>query len=217
MSRGNGRMKIFLDDVDRRKFLWLLNDVVDMFHLECWDYCLMTTHYHLCVCNPEPTLSEALHYLNGGYAFWWNVRHKHVGHVFQGRFKDQIVQQDGYLATLCRYIALNPVRAGIVSDPADWPWSSYRALAGLAPEPPFLRSDAVLRQFGEVREHQHEKYIHHVRTASEQQDVDAERFRSRERVIGDRAFKRSVVRPSVSIVGRQQQPLAAGSEVFPGV
>jgi putative transposase len=192
MARGNGRMKIFLDNVDRRKFLMLLNDVVDAFDIECWDYCLMTTHYHLCVWNPQPNLSEGVQYLNGGYALWWNRRHGRIGHVFQGRFKDQIVQRDAYLSTLCRYIALNPVRARVVKNPADWVWSSYRALAGLAPVPAFLQSDGVLSQFGEPVDRQREKYIEHVCGKSPKDDEDAERFRSRQQVIGHRSFKRTL-------------------------
>ena len=199
MARGNGRMKIFLDDLDRQKFLLLLTDVVDIFQIECLDHCLMTTHYHLCVCNPHPNLSDAFKYLNGNYALWWNARHRRVGHVFQGRFKDQIVQRDGYLATLCRYIALNPVRAGLVKEPSEWAWSSYRALSGLAPVPAFLRPESVLGQFGDTVDRQRDNYVRHVCRPAPQHDADAERFRSRERVIGDRGFKSSVAgAPSAS-------------------
>ncbi|HEY3884594.1 MAG TPA: transposase, partial [Vicinamibacterales bacterium] len=162
MARGNGRMRIFLDDIDRRKFLVLLGDMVDIFHVECWDFCLMNTHYHLCISNPLPNLSEAFQYLNGNYAIWWNSRHGHVGHVFQGRFRDQIVQRDSYLLTLCRYIALNPVRARLVKDPGDWPWSSYRCLAGLTSSPSFLCEHGVLQQFGGAPERQRESYVQHV-------------------------------------------------------
>lgn len=196
MARGNGRMKIFVDDLDRRKFFILLNEMVDIFEVDCLDFCLMHTHYHLCVSNPKPNLSDAFHYLNGSYAFWWNARHRHVGHVFQGRFKDQVVQRDSYLTTLIRYIALNPVRAGLVRDPADWPWSGFRALAGLACAPPFLRTECVLPLFGEGLERQHENYIRHVCQPSVALDVESERFRSRERVVGDRSFKRSVLHPA---------------------
>lgn len=120
----------------------------------------MTTHYHLCVCNTQPNLSEAFKYLNGNYALWWNARHRRVGHVFQGRFKDQIVQRDGYLST--------------------------------APVPAFLRADHLLGHFGDSAERQRENYVHHICGPSPQHDADAERFRSRERVIGDRAFKNAV-------------------------
>ena len=112
--------------------LALLADVVQRYALRCHAYCEMTNHYHLAVTTTEANLSRALQQLNGDYAQWWNWRHQRVGHVFQARFNAQIVQDDAYLVNVCRYIVLNPVRAGIVCSPELWPWSSYRAMAGLA-------------------------------------------------------------------------------------
>lgn len=189
MARGNGRMRIFLDDVDYRKFLCVLGDVVDIFGVECWDYCVMPNHYHLALCPRKPNLSLAMRQLNSVYAMWWNATHSTVGHVFQGRFKDQIVQREGYLPALCRYIALNPVRAGLVADPADWPWSSYRSTAGLCANPGFLSSDPILSQFGagDVAV-MRELYKRHVGESIPADRVD-ERLRSKERILGDRPFK----------------------------
>ena len=149
MARGNGRMSIFLDDTDYRQFVHLLGDVVEDLEIQCWNYCVMPNHFHATLCPTLPNLSEALRRINGRYAQWWNRRHARVGHVFQGRFKDQIVQREGYLAALCRYVALNPVRAGLVERPGDWEWSSYAATAGQCPSPSFLAVDSVLRQFGD--------------------------------------------------------------------
>src|ERR1051325_8507229 len=108
MSRGNGRMQIFLDDTDYRKFFYLLSDVCDAYNVDCWDACVMPNHYHLAVMNREPNLPEAMQHLNGEYGTWWNGRHERVGHVFQGRYKDQIVQAEEYLLNLIGYIARNP-------------------------------------------------------------------------------------------------------------
>jgi putative transposase len=193
MSRGNGRMAIFLDDLDYRKFLYLLGDVVDRFDVECWDFCVMTNHYHLTLCNRRANLSDAVRYLNGVYAFWWNAAHDRVGHVFQGRFKDQIVQREGYLSSLCRYIALNPVRAKLVEHPADWQWSSYRTTAGIAPNPGFLHPDPILRQFGTDQLTQRQRYVQHVLANSAEEEERAERLRSKERILGDREFKASIL------------------------
>ena len=133
MARGNGRMSIFLDDVDYRQFVYLLGDVVESLEIECLNYCVMPNHYHATLRPTLPNLSEGVRLINSRYAQWWNRRHERVGHVFQGRFKDQIVQQEGYLQALCRYIALNPVRAGLVDSPDNWEWSSYAATTGLRP------------------------------------------------------------------------------------
>jgi len=144
-ARGTGRMPIYRDDHDRLTFLERLAAVVEDYHLECHAYCLMTNHYHLVVRTLDANLSRSLQRLNGPYAQWWNGRHERSGHVFQGRFGAQVIQDDAYLLVACRYVVLNPVRAGLVSGPGDWRWSSYRATAALSPLPRFLSPDALWR------------------------------------------------------------------------
>jgi hypothetical protein len=87
MSRGNGRMHIFHDDEDYRRFVYLLGDVVEEFDIECWNYCLMPNHYHATLRPTQANLSNAIRRLNSVYGQWWNRRHGRVGHVFQGRFR----------------------------------------------------------------------------------------------------------------------------------
>jgi putative transposase len=194
MARGNGRMRIFLDDGDYRKFLFILRDVLETYHVECWAGCVMPNHFHLVLRNQQRNLSEAMQHLNGEYGFWWNVKHRRVGHVFQGRYKDQIVQREGYFLNLVRYVAMNPVRANLVQDPAAWPWSTHACTAGLRPNPGFVCVDEVLRQFGDddpsiLRQ----RYVRYVLSQPGRDDVDIDEFRSRARVLGDRAFKRSIL------------------------
>jgi len=85
--------------------------------------------------------------LNGVYTQRFHRRQGSSGHVFQGRFKSILVDKDSYLLQLCRYILLNPVRAGLVHTPADFKWSSYRATAGKDAVPEFLTVDWLLNQF----------------------------------------------------------------------
>ena len=190
-------MKIFLDDSDYIRFLDLLADVVEEFAMECWSYCVIPNHYHLAIRPTLPNFSEAIQSLNGCYAQWWNKRHETVGHVFQGRFKDQIVDHDGYSLALCRYIALNPVRAALVGEPADWRWSSYAATIGLTPLHPSLSGSAVLRQFGddtvETVATLQQRYATFVTSAASHPCTD-ERIRSREKLLGPSTFKEAVRR-----------------------
>ncbi|MEZ5463470.1 MAG: hypothetical protein R3F00_17000 [Dokdonella sp.] len=86
--------------------------------------------------------------LNGVFTQWGNRRHRRAGHLFQGRFKAILVDVDSYLLELTRYVVLNPVRAGMVSQPGDWPWSSYSAMVGEADSPEWLETDGLLAQFG---------------------------------------------------------------------
>jgi REP element-mobilizing transposase RayT len=143
-SRGNARMCVYTDDDDRNRFLDDLQRVVDQYRLACHAYCLMSNHYHLILQTCDANLSSAVRQLNGPYAQWWNRRCKRVGHVWQGRFKAQLIQQDGHFLEACRYVVLNPVRAGMVARAEDWPWSSYRGTAGLAPRPRFLTTSVIL-------------------------------------------------------------------------
>ena len=92
-----------------------------------------------------------------------NRTHGRVGHVFRGRFKAIIVQREGYLLELARYVVLNPVRAGLCAMPDQWRWSSYLATVGLASRPNWLRTDWLLSQFGSQYARAVPAYIDHVR------------------------------------------------------
>jgi len=147
-SRGNGKAMIFLDDSDMHKFLDTLEICTKAFNFICHGYCIMGNHYHLLIETPDANLSAGIHRLNSVYAQYFNKQHDRVGHVFQGRFKAILVQRDNYLLELCRYIVLNPVRAGIVNHPAEYKWSSYCHTVGTAAKSnPFLTIDWILAQF----------------------------------------------------------------------
>lgn len=128
----------------------------------CLAYCLMTNHYHLVLALRERTLSRGMHRLNGVFARRFNARHGHVGHLFEARFTAALIESETHLLGALRYVVLNPVRAGVCSDPADWPWSSFRATAGLEPCPRFLAAPRVRAMFG-PRTRAAERYAEFVR------------------------------------------------------
>ncbi|MCV6614657.1 MAG: transposase, partial [Cellvibrionaceae bacterium] len=128
----------------------------------CYAYCLMGNHYHLLVETPEANLSKGMQKLNGVYTQRFNRKYGRVGHVFQGRYKSILVDKDSYLLELCRYIVLNPVRAGLVRTAKDWPWSSYRATIGAASSPDFLSVEQVLAAFAARRAKAIERYANFV-------------------------------------------------------
>ena len=146
--RGNERKAIFLDDEDRLQFLAVLGRVVEMFRWKLHAYVLMGNHFHLLLETPEPNLSRGMRQLNGIYTQRFNLRHKRVGHLLQGRFKGILVEKESHLLELARYVVLNPVRAGLVRTAREWPWSSYRATAGLEKGPEWLETSATLEAFG---------------------------------------------------------------------
>jgi REP element-mobilizing transposase RayT len=140
-ARGNARAAIFRDEQDYRVLRDVVSKTVEQHRWRCHSYCLLPNHYHFLVETPEPNLGRGMLVLNGTYARRFNWRYQRYGHVFQGPYGAVLIEDDDHLLEVCRYIALNPVRAGLVRRPGDWPWSSYCALAGLAEAPAFLHVD----------------------------------------------------------------------------
>jgi REP element-mobilizing transposase RayT len=162
-SRGNALNKIFSDDQDRESFLSTLGSVVKRYNWLCHAYCLMNNHYHLMVETPDANLSIGMRQLNGIYTQKYNRRHHKPGHLFQGRFKAIVVQKENYLLELCRYVVLNPVRAGVVEKPEAWEWSSYRSTAGLSKGQHYLTTDWILGLFNNKRSLAQKQYRAFVR------------------------------------------------------
>ena len=150
-ARGNERKPIFRDDRDRGRLLDILGEAAERYRLVVHAYVLMRNHYHVLLQTREANLSRAVRHLNGVYTQYFNRRHRRVGHLFQGRYKALLVDKDSYLLELSRYIHLNPVRVGEVSDPARFRWSSAGAYVGRRSAPPFLYKDDVLSYFGARR------------------------------------------------------------------
>lgn len=144
-ARGDRGEPVFDDDGDRDAFLRVLANGLERFEALCFAYCLMGNHYHIVIQTRKPNLSRLMRHINGVYTQAFNRRHGKVGHVFQGRFKAVLVDRDAYFLEVCRYVDLNPVRAGLAARVRDWPWSSYRAHAGIVEPPPWLASAELHR------------------------------------------------------------------------
>jgi len=150
-SRGDRREDIFVDDEDRLIWLDVFAQVCSRYNWRCHAWCLMDNHYHVVIETIEGNLSQGMRQLNGVFTQKTNRRHSRVGHVFQGRFKAILVQKDAYLLELARYVVLNPIRAGMVSDMLDWKWSSYLAMIGGVTCSEWLERDWILNYFGSSR------------------------------------------------------------------
>jgi putative transposase len=161
-SRGNDRRPIYLDDEDRRTFLRLLARTARRYGWSIHSYCLLTNHYHLLLQLGPGGLSRGMCQLNGGYALMFNARHGCSNHLFGRRFWDELIETDSHYFEACRYVALNPIRAGLERALGTWPWSSYRPIIGADFAPPFLATDELLARFGPTPAAARAAYIGHV-------------------------------------------------------
>ncbi len=167
-SRGDRQEAIYLDDQDRQSFLSILQQVCDRYNWLLHAYCLMDNHYHLLIETPDANLSRGMRQLNGVYTQASNRHHNRVGHVFQGRFKGILVQKESYLLELARYIVLNPVRARMVREAKNWPWSSYRDTAGERQPPDWLTTEWILSAFAKRKSIAERKYREFVAQGKKQ-------------------------------------------------
>ncbi|MGB9698048.1 MAG: transposase [Thermodesulfobacteriota bacterium] len=152
-SRGIEKRNIFYDDGDRQQFLKILGRMADRFRTKIFVYVLMPNHYHLLLKTGEGNLSRSMQWLGTAYTSWFNRRHHRSGHLFQGRFKSILVENNDYLLQLSCYVHRNPVRAGLVKRLAEYKWSSYLAYAYGRAHPKWLNMDFILSQFGEKNTH----------------------------------------------------------------
>lgn len=148
-ARGNEQKDIFKSRADREQFLAYLGSASERYGAVIHAYCLMDNHYHLLLETPDGNLAQIMRHVGGAYTTYYNVKRKRAGHLFQGRYKAILVDKDAYALELSRYIHLNPVRAGMVSSPEEYAWSSYRSYVGLANMPSWLTTDLVLGCVGD--------------------------------------------------------------------
>ena len=146
-DRGNRRQVICEDSLDFQVFLSLVERAVKRYEWRVHAYCVMPNHYHLLIETPKAGLSRGMQFVNGCYAQAFNWGRGLDGHLFQGRFGSALVEAEAHAIWVNRYIARNPVEAGLAPSPGGWSWSSYGALRR-DEAPAWLAHESVLRLFG---------------------------------------------------------------------
>jgi putative transposase len=126
LNRGNNRAAVFFAAGDYQTFFRALGQTKNRYPFRLYAYCLMGNHFHL-VLEPEPgeNISRILQSLTVAHTWHYHQQRASSGHVWQGRFKSPVIEADEHLLTVMRYVESNPLRAGMVSDLAAYPWSSY--------------------------------------------------------------------------------------------
>jgi REP element-mobilizing transposase RayT len=165
-AHGSDNRYLFLGDGDRKDFLARLSAICERFELALLSYVLMGSHYHALLRIADARLSKALQWLHTEYSRFQNRLHGRSAHLFRAHPDTREITSDAHLISAARYLARNPVEAGMVADPLDWPWSSARAHAGL--ERPYIpiAEDDLRAAFGD-RDDWRREYVVQVRTADE--------------------------------------------------
>lgn len=130
MLRGNNKQTIFEDSMDRKKFIKTLEHYKQISGYKIYSYCLMTNHVHLLMKEGNEPISESIKRISSCYVYWYNQKYDRCGHLFQERYKSEVVESEAYFKTVLRYIHQNPVKAGIAKNPTEYKWSSYNEYIG---------------------------------------------------------------------------------------
>jgi len=128
MIRGINRQDIFEDDEDKEKFIQTVVVCKDKCDFQIYGYCLMSNHIHLLI--KDENLAITMRKICASYVYWYNWKYKRSGHLYQDRFKSEVIEDDSYLLTVLRYIHQNPLKAGMIKNIADYKWSSYSEYLG---------------------------------------------------------------------------------------
>jgi putative transposase len=144
MARGNGRQDIVRDDADRDRLQQELGRAVGRCGWRVYAFVILPNHFHVVLKTPQPNLARGMQTFLSSYANAWARRHRFCGHVLQGRYRTELVEDETYLWTVTRYVHLNPVRAGLVEHPAGWRWSSYPGYAHRGRRIEWVASDELL-------------------------------------------------------------------------
>ncbi|NQV34381.1 MAG: transposase [Phycisphaeraceae bacterium] len=178
--RGNNRSVIFKIKQDRERFLEKLAESCRLFDIRLYLFCLMSNHAHLVLETPHANLSEFMHRLKTAYTVYFNKRHNQSGHLFQGRFRSSVVDEDEYILKLSRYVHLNPVYVKAHESKSgkeriqvlrDYQWSSYRGYIGQCSQLDYVDYDPVLTMMGGSKKKEQSVYRKFVESGI--RDIDA--------------------------------------------
>ena len=169
MLRGINKQTIFEDDEDRERFLETIERYKAISEYEIYGYCLMSNHIHLLIRETEDPIATIIKRICSSYVYWYNSKYGRCGHLFQERYKSEIVEDDVYLLTVLRYIHQNPLKAGLSKDIKEYKWSSYNGYIGRSR---IINTDFVLEIFSGNREKAINLFIEHSNEQNEDKCLD---------------------------------------------
>ncbi|WP_242688431.1 transposase [Bacillus sp. Cs-700] len=158
ICRGNRKAPLFEERIDRQKYFQILEQARLTFPFRLHVYCLMTNHVHLSIETFDHPPGEIMKVINSNYARYFNDKYEYTGHVFQGRYKAELLDSIDYEIDVSKYIHLNPVKARMVAKPADYMWSSYCAYISYRKNP-HAYPDYILSLFQKPSREAYQRYV----------------------------------------------------------
>lgn len=154
IARGNHRNDIFRDETDYELYLNYLNEAMEYYKnkYKIIAYVLMTNHVHIMIGTTDKDVSDFIKRVHSRYAWNFNKKYKYIGHLFQDRYRGELIENDRYMLEVSRYVHLNPVRANMVEKPEEYKWSSYSIFIGEIPEK-LINSEMILNYFNNKDKH----------------------------------------------------------------
>ena len=169
MIRGINRQNIFEDEEDKQRLVKTIERYKNEQTCEVFGYCLMDNHIHLLIKETGESISAIIKKISGSYVYWYNNKYDRYGHLFQERYKSEVVEGDGYLLTVLRYIHQNPLKAGLVKDLSDYKWSSYNEYIY---HPKIVSIDYILEMFSTNKKHSIELFKKYMNERNEDQCLE---------------------------------------------
>lgn len=215
INRGNYRADLFRADQTKRAFLKCLAEACGKTGWQVHAWCVMSNHYHLAISTPKANLVEGMRWLQGTFAVRFNRLRQERGHLFQGRYKSLLVEPGGGLGSLCHYIHLNPVRAGLCppAEPGEYPWTSLHWLLNPKQRPAWYHPQVALEHAGGLADTAagRRKYLQYLTWLAEDEPArKAQQFASMSQgwVIGTKDFAKSVLKEHGELVGHGRRQAA---------
>jgi len=187
--------EIFKDDIDRNRFLQILDYAARRYGLRLHAYALLDDGYRLLLETPMGNLTRAIQYLNSHFMAYSNTRRGGSGRIFSGRYKSPVIEKSRYLLEMCRHIHMAPVHKGLAEDPGDYKWSSHREYTqGETDGPPPLYTKDVLSSFPGTWRGKQAKFDSFVRSRPEIEPRILEKTLRKMQVFGGPEFEETVQR-----------------------
>lgn len=196
--------KIFQDDIDRNRFLQIVDYGIRRYSLRLHAFCLMDGSYRFLLETPMGNLTKSIQYINSHYMAYMNTRHSISGRIFKGRYKSPVIEKSRYLLKLARHIHLLPVYEGLVEHPGRYRWTSHYRYVLPGAQTPAVYTDEVLGQFSGSPHRRRRKYQDYVESAAGYDHITTEKMLQKQRIIGSPDFqeyvKKEAERPPVATI-----------------